>query len=194
MTPTDFRRALTREFPDLRLRWSDARRAWLLEAKAGRGLFDVETATEDRRRADERVQLRDGYRLFMELREYPQMPCHACGAGLKLKPFTTLQATCPVCRYVHTVSCFPFGDVLLDELRKLNPKGPYRDRVKAELDRENARRTAAAEREASTAIEASTFDDYNLLVGIPSFGYAGKTGAWVGAPASPLTPQGSHAA
>lgn len=160
----------------------------MLEAKAGRGLFDVETAVEDRRRADERIQLRDGYRLFMELREAPKMPCHNCGAGLKLLPHQTIQATCPRCRYVHTVSCFPFGDVLLDELKKLNPRGTYRQNVKRELDRENARKTASAEREASTAIEAATFDLHNTLVGIPSFGYTGKTGAWVDAPSSPLAP------
>lgn len=189
MTPAAFQTALDREFlGEMRLRWSQPRAAWLLEVKAGRGLFDIETAVEDHRKADERIQLRDGYRQFMELREYPQMPCHGCRAGLKLRMFETLQATCPRCRYVHVVSCFPFGDVLLDELRKLNPKGSYRQRVKAELDRANARKTAAAEREASTSIEASTYELYNTLVGIPSFGYTGKTGAWVEAPASPLAP------
>ena len=121
----------------------------------------------------------------MELREYPKMPCHGCRAGLKLTPFATVQATCPVCRYVHTVGCFPLGDTLLDHLRKLNPRGTYRDNVAREQDRLNAAKTASAEREASTTLEAVNLDLYNDLVGIPSFGYAGKTGAWTNAPTSP---------
>jgi hypothetical protein len=192
MTPTDFRRALAREFhDDLRLRWSQVRRTWLLEAKAGRGLFDIPVAAEEWRRADEQIQLRDGYRPFMEIREYPKMPCPGCGAGLKLKPFESIQATCPRCKATSTVACYPLGDTLLDRLRQLNPKGTYRQNLAREVDRHNAARTRSAEREVSTTVEAGTRDLYNDMVGIPSFGYTGRTGAWTDAPASPGS---SHAA
>jgi hypothetical protein len=189
MTPSDFQKALDRDtLGRLRLRWSNARRAWLIEAKAGRGIFDVPTAVEGYRVEDERIQMRDGFKPFMELREYPKMPCHGCGAGLKLVPFETIQAKCPKCRYEHVVSCFPLGDTLLEHLRKLNPYGTYRANVQRELDRANELKTQTAHRDAGNVVDASTREVYNDLVGIPSFGYSGKTGAWTSAPTSPLDP------
>jgi hypothetical protein len=189
MTPTEFQKALDREFRGtMRLRWSHARRAWLLEAKAGRGVYDVAVATEGSRLEDESIQLRDGYRLFVELREVPKMPCQGCKVGLKLSPFETIQATCPKCKYVHVVACFPLGDSLLDHLRKLNPHGTYRENLKREADRFNELKTQTAHRDAGNVVDASTREIYNDLVGIPSFGYSGKTQAWVDAPASPLSP------
>jgi hypothetical protein len=190
MTLTEFQAALDREFHgEMRIRWSDAREAYLLETRAGRGVWDADVSTQPYRRQDEAIALRDGYRFFMELRLGTATPCRGCGAGLKIPAFEPVQAACPRCRYIQAVAYFPLGDTLLDHLRKLNPKGTYHQNVVRELDRANADRDAALQRDAANVVESTTLDLYNEMVGIPAFGYAGRTAAWTNAPASPLAPE-----
>lgn len=190
MTLSEFQAALDREFQgDMRIRWSDARQAYLLESKAGRGIWDTDVASQDYRRHDEAIALRDGYKFFMELRLGTRTPCHGCRATLRIPAFEPVQAICPRCQYQHAIAFFPLGDSLLDHLRRLNPKGSYRANIKKEQDRANAAREASLAREAHTHGEAGILDSYNDIVGIPSFSYSGKTAAWTNAPSSPLAPE-----
>lgn len=190
MTLQDFQAALDKEFlGTLRARWSPIRGAYLLEQKALRGVFDTPLHEERGPRAlDERIQLRDGYRFFMEVREYPKMPCLQCGVGLRLKPFETIQARCPRCGDHRPVACFPLGDLLLDYLRRLNPANAHREKVRREVDEANERRESSVKRDGLNHIESANLDQFNTLFEIPQFGYATKTGAWPEAPASPLSP------
>src|SRR5690606_32131156 len=148
MTLSEFQRALKREFhDDIRIRWSYPRQAYLIETKAGRGVWDAPVATQPYRQQDEAIALRDGYKFFMEVRLGTRTTCLGCDLEGTIPAFKPVQFVCPRCGYIQAVAFFPLGDTLLDHLRMLNPKGTYRDRVIAELDRENRKREEALARD-----------------------------------------------
>lgn len=188
--PTYVTERLEREFDGrLRIRWSYKRNEWQIEAKIARAIdpgAQVDAADDDHIRA------RDGYAFVMSIRRGDRMPCPDCGFTLKVPVLHTAEVRCDYCRSRgrdgrHRAAYFPLdSELLFEHLRKIDPIRGYRDSLVRLADARNKAILAARERAALNEIQAANIDNFNNLVGIPQFGYSGKTQAWVNAPESPL--------
>lgn len=196
--PSSFTKALAREFPKFRIRWSPLRYRWQLEEKAGRGIADFPVdpdfaaSTERTRLAwDDLIRVKDGYVLYVEVAPGTTTPCPTCRSDMKAVPFEFVQVRCKVCmaegRHGGVVTgYFPLGETLLDVLRSNDPnRGGYERNDPQKVRAFNERRTemsfAAKMREA----RACGVDDARFQ--IPKRGYSGKESMWLDAPAPKIT-------
>jgi hypothetical protein len=185
--PESFIERLTSEFRGrLRLRWSHQRHAWLIEQRIRRGLFP---GTRPSKRgwdesSDKYVQHRDGVIEVLEVRTGTAMDCPKCGHGLKVPYGQTTHIQCGFCRMQgknpHIAAAFlPLNDDLINYLKRIDPENPISERLAEDLDRQNAALAASQERDALNQGDAKFHEDYNRIVGIPQFGYSGRTRMWV---------------
>jgi hypothetical protein len=175
--PTQFINDLRRNFGErLRIRWSNARSAWLIEQRVGRRREAGVNISED---SDARVRARDGYWLLLEVRTGDRMPCPDCYSTLKVPVLDTGDVRCAYCHMrgksgLHRAAYFPLNDILIQHLRRLDPEGTHLDEVVARMDADNEAMMLAMEADAVREGSAAAADHYNRLVGIPQWGYTGK--------------------
>lgn len=175
--PPDFARQFFREFPDYRIRWSFAKRCWLIEQKCGRGsLKPIHIDPHD----DQLIRAKDGYWLVMEIQPGDRMPCPVCDNTVKVATRRFSEARCENCiahgrdgRFM--AGHYPFGESLLEHLRHTDPLRGGVQRLQREADAANQRRLAAAERETQRIVEAGTKDAFSRIFDIQSVGYTGNS-------------------
>jgi hypothetical protein len=176
--PVDFQNRLSRMFDNrLRIRWSNQRKEWHIEYKVGRSqLPNFFVSTYD----DAAIRASQGYAFLMAIREGDRMPCPRCGYTVKVPKFHVAQAVCDYCRLNgrdgrYPAVYFPLeGDALIQYLCRIDPLRGYRDKMHLQADLNNERILEAKERQFKNDIASITLDNYNKLVGIPSWGYTGK--------------------
>lgn len=180
--PVQFETRLERLFNGrVRCRWSPNREEWHLEYKIARQkIVGFIINPND----DPAVRARDGYAFIMAVRPGDRMPCPRCNYTVKVPVFEIAEAVCDYCRLQghdgrYPACYFPLdGDKLITELAKLDPQNTWTDTLVASADKRNDAMMAAKERQFENQIRSATLDSYKQLVGIPSFGYSGKTTMW----------------
>lgn len=169
----------------LRLRWSHERGEWHIEQRVRRafveGLKPTKAGWDESH--DRYVQYRDGVILIMAVRTGDRMPCPRCGHELKVPFMETQHVKCNYCALLgkskHVAAVYmPLGDVLIDHLKSIDPENPISETLAENLDRQNQALAASMERDALRPADADAHERYNRLVGIPQFGYSGKTSFW----------------
>lgn len=173
-TPLHFQGRLKALFQDrLRLRWSLAFGAWLIEQKVGRAAFEV---PYDAPWNDRVIQMRDGYAQVMLVAPGTSMPCPACARPLTLAPLDIVEIRCAHCASQrHDVSLlggyFPLDEVLLDHLKLIDPeRGDLPERVareEAAALRATRLQEEAGQREASAQLKDALLDQLPTA-GFPS--------------------------
>jgi hypothetical protein len=165
----------------LRIRWSHERNEWHIEQFVKRGLFPGQKPPKrgawDETR-DAYIRERDGVVCVLAVRTSDRMPCPRCGTQLKVPFNVTEVLNCDFCRLrgkPHAIPAMfvPLNDHLINYLKSIDPTNPANEKLNEQLDRENA---VLEERLADNAVDptvAAFSDDYNRLVGIPTFGYGG---------------------
>ena len=108
------------------------------------------------------------------------MPCPIDGTTLKVPVMETAEVKCDFCRMKgregrFRAAYFPLSESLIDYLKKIDPERGATKELAEAADRYNQAMLASRERDLSNTIEASTKENFNQLVGIPSVGYTGKT-------------------
>jgi hypothetical protein len=171
----------------LRIRWSYKRSEWQIEAKVARA---VEPGSHVDSADDDHIRARDGYAFVLSIRQGDRMPCPDCGFSLRVPVLRTEEVRCDYCRSRgrdgrHRAAYYPLdSEKLFEHLRMIDPQRGYRTNLHRLADQRNQAILAAREREAMNKVQSATLDNFNRMVGIPQFGYSGKTQAWVDAPDS----------
>lgn len=173
----------------LRVRQSAFEDRYLIEEHTGRGtittIADLKSngRVQFKQRFDARIRARDGYTQVMEIRHGAAFGCVACGHRL-MTPVNEMKEV--RCRCGHQNYAVFFTDLysLLNHLRLIDPAegADLKARVRRE-DEKKASRDYHEDRMIHSEGGAQFKDA--LINQLPSFGYSGKTAAWVDAPASP---------
>lgn len=171
----------------MRIRWSQQLGEWHIEQKVSRGLFPGTKPSKKGwdETVDPYVRSRDGYVFIMSVRTGDRMPCPRCNHEVKVPYMETSSITCDYCRlrghrpHISTVY-FPLGDALIGHLKKIDPENPLSEQLSADLDRANDALAAERENKVLRETDAGFHERYNRVVGIPQFGYSGKTNMWIG--------------
>jgi len=184
--PDTFSDKLERTFRGrLRIRWSSQLGEWHIEQRVRRAFVDGQRPKKkgwDESR-DEYVRYRDGYVHILSVRTGDRMPCPKCSTDLKVPYNRTEVIKCAMCHLRGKQSFVPamfvpLNDVLIGYLQNLDPENDASERLNEDVDRANALLAQTMERDALNAGESEMLDRYNRIVGIPQFGYSGKTKAW----------------
>jgi hypothetical protein len=164
----------------LRIRWSLERGEWHIEQRVKRGLFAGQRPTKRGwdETHDRYIQNRDGVILIMSIRTGDRMPCPRCGSELKVPYYETHHVKCELCslrgKPKHVAAVYmPLGDKLIGYLKSIDPENPISESLAEDLDRQNMALAASMERDALRESEAAFHLNYNRVVGIPEWGYAG---------------------
>lgn len=178
--PTEFAERLHQEFDGrLRVRWSHAERAFVVEQKIARGLADQFPVLDDQ---DDLIRLRDGYIKVMSVNTGTKVPCPTKGCLSEFQLPTVFESwmlECARCKakgypYQHVFGFFELNDRLIEYLRSLDPlKGASR-RNRDRVDRTNDRTIASHERLSDNLLEDAVSDHFLQIAGIPHTGYTGK--------------------
>lgn len=174
----------------LRLRWSKAEEAWLVEEKVGRGAF-----APTRRRVpgrpwewlpveldDSYIRARDGYARVLAIQPGDRMRCPVCRSEMRVPVMRFGEARCGSCqakgrRSRHAAAFFPLGETLLDHLKRIDPlRGDTRARIRQE-DEEARRAERIVDKDWNQGLADHLFDE--AILQIPKVGYTGKEKAWV---------------
>jgi hypothetical protein len=186
-----FQERLAEEFHDrLRIRYSKAEDAYVVEEKVGRG-----AATPHRHRVpgrphewvpieldDTYIRARDGYAKVLSVRLGDRMPCPVCGLAVKVPVMTFGEARCSYCavkerRSRYTAAFFPLGETLMDHLKSIDPlRSDTRKRIQAE-DEAFARERKVEDKDYDAGFHDELFDV--AIQQIPKVGYTGREKAWV---------------
>lgn len=165
MTPATFEAELhTRLGRNYRLRWSDQKKRWCVEQKVAR-VYDYPGSS------DQAIRLRDGYRLVLEMPEYPVITCKHCSFPVEMPVFEKAEFQCDYCklrgvRHTYIDGYFPMVDKTLTYLERWNPK-----RGKAlndEIEAENAALRKSRQRAIANIAESLALDGWRGVAGIPS--------------------------
>lgn len=189
--PVEFVEKLEREFPGYRIRWSQATSRWNLEQKIGRAADLEQAAVIDDPFDDNWIRARDGYWLIMEIAPGTTTKCPDCGFELKLAENRAKEVLCGYCRSrgeegVHWIYFFHLGEVLLDHLRKTDPRRGMTKAIVQRADRINKALIADRIRKRDNIVEEQMKGNFTQLFQIPTVGLTGKTSAWENAPDSKL--------
>jgi hypothetical protein len=188
--PEEFAERLEQAFGGkYRIRWSDARHEYHIEQKVRRGIaagfVDLNPRHRERFRQkwDDLIRARDGYVLTMAVTPGTKTFCPDCHSELQVPAFETKVIPCEFCRsrgrYRHKVAgFFPLGDSLIDHLKKIDWANDGNDRVAKAVDRHNELLLHNNRMQLRRTVDAAVRQDYNRLVGIPQFGYAGSPYRW----------------
>lgn len=174
--PNGFVERLRKEFPDLRIRWSQRRRSWQIEQQVGRGALSPSAYS---RLNDQLIRAKDGYWLVCEVQSGDRMQCPKCGNGpLRVPQLHFAEIRCNACmsqgydgRYM--AGYFPLGNALLEHLRETDPRRGAIQRMAKQADLANQKLLESQIRQRNNAIEAITKEEFNQLFGIQSVGYTG---------------------
>lgn len=199
--PSSVAERVQREFNGrLRIRFSDKKRAFQVEARTHRGLSDIplpENVPSDvaaKLKAvfyDDLQRARDGYSLVMEVQPGDRMPCPNCHMELKVPHRKTAEVNCEYCRVMGrdgrtTAGYWPLdSESFFERLRYLDPQRGYR-RSGKQVDEANKRRQEIEEKDALNLLQSVNRDEYRNFAGILQTGTTTKNSAWTNAPESPL--------
>lgn len=173
--PSQFQRRLLRDFGGrLRMRWSDATQQYQLEEKVGRASMPAHDKSPD----DNKIRATEGYGLVLTVAPGDREGCRQCGATIHLPVFDFAETRCPRCGAL-TRSCYwPLTDMLIEHLRKIDPLRDGPSRLKDEADTHNFQADQALQKKTSNTIKDITFDSFNEVAEIPTFGYTGPQAMW----------------
>jgi hypothetical protein len=149
--------------------------------KVGR---DKSLMVNDRSNDDNKIRAREGYGFALAIQQGDRMPCPRCGSELKVPTFKLGEVVCDYCKVMKKpfrvqASYFPLdGDLLIQELIKLDPMRTYRIGLAEKADLHNAKMVEQMERKFGNTSEDIIKDKFTSLVGIQSVGYTGKERMW----------------
>jgi hypothetical protein len=175
--PTDFARALEREFQGrLRVRWSTQRQEWHVEQKIRRGLADFPA---DPNGSDEHQRLRDGYMYILSIRPGDRMPCPRCASTLKVPHLEFREIICDFCKftgkeYKVAAGYWPLNDKLIERLKELDPERSMTKVQRTQVDARNRALEEAQQKHVLNVSLGTAADDFVQITGIPMTGYTGK--------------------
>ena len=134
---------------------------------------------------DSLIRARDGYAPVMEICPGDRAPCPKCGTTLRVPHLAIREVRCPQCARdgrdaKWVMGYYPLGEVLLQHLRRIDPRRGGTKDVVAELDRRNRARLRAKEKELSTLSEDVLKDRFTELFDIHSVGFTGREAMWAG--------------
>ena len=180
--PSRFTDRLSREFDGrFRIRWSVQKHEWHIEYKVARGKSHLIHAKSN---DDNLIRAREGYAFAMAIQQGDRMPCPRCGYELKVPCFKFGEVKCDYCAISGrpsrvAASYFPLdGDMLIQELIKLDPMRAYRDGMAQKADAFNDAKIKGMERKFANQSEDIIKDKFTQIAGIQSVGYSGREAMW----------------
>lgn len=159
----------------LRIRWSHKAQEFRIEQKVGNAVVAPIKIDADR---DDLICARDGYDYVLSIRNGTRMPCPSCQfTELSVPALEFAHIRCPYCASQGrdgrvTAGYWPLEDALIDHLRKIDPLRGQTFELSKAADRKNRALLQSNENSISDIVTSKAEEDYNDLVGIPSFGYA----------------------
>lgn len=154
-----------------RVRWSNLRRAWQVEQKMGRGVFDAPEL-----HPEARIRVTDGFQLVAEIVPEPRIKCDTCYQWVDIPFGKWSEARCAYCyahgeKSMYFVGYFPFSDALVQHFQKTGPRRTLARKVEREAADKAEFRTY--QRDRGNRLEAILRERHSSIVGIPSWGYTG---------------------
>ena len=177
--PTAFAERLRLEFDGrYRFRWSTFRRVWQLEYKTRSAVLPPVRIRETEFDADDLIRYTDGYELVFSMQPSPRMACPRCGLALPVPVKRFAEAECEYCQTLkrdgrYAAGYFPWGDDLIQHIRRISAELTWRDNTKRMFDEKNKQREQLQMDGASREGAAVLRDEWGKMVDIPRVSFGG---------------------